>query len=73
MILSFPERVTRHNKERLMGNVINGQAVYPGANRIIKKDGRIFYLATDIERRKTNAKDLQFGDTVERHVIDRGM
>lgn len=81
-ILTFPERVTPFNIERLRQAVINGPDTYPGANfatvpEHVKKGGqpspggdgttKIFLRYGD--RRKI-AAGLKFGSVVERHLID---
>lgn len=38
-LLTFPERVSRHNIHRLRSRVINGVGKYPGANFVIYPDG----------------------------------
>jgi DNA-directed RNA polymerase III subunit RPC1 len=81
-ILTFPERITPFNINRLRAAVINGPDVYPGANfatvpEHVKKgalptpggDGttKIFLRYGD---RKKIAKSLKLGSVVERHLID---
>ena len=36
--LTYPERVNRHNLDRLRTAVRNGISVWPGAQHILKKD-----------------------------------
>lgn len=66
-ILTYPERVTDNNIERLRQTVRNG-IKYPGANFIKTKSGFTKSLQYgDIDRM---ADQLRIGDVVERHLID---
>ena len=38
-VLTYPERVTRHNLEKLRQRVINGVSQWPGANFVIMPEG----------------------------------
>lgn len=38
-VLTYPEKVSRYNIEKLRGRVINGMTKHPGANFIILPDG----------------------------------
>lgn len=38
-VLTYPERVTLHNIDRLRKNVVNGLDVWPGARYVIKTNG----------------------------------
>lgn len=67
-ILTFPERVNRHNIHKLRQNVINGPFVHPGANYVTFQDGVKKYLKYG--NRKQIAADLKIGDIVERHLSD---
>ncbi|KAJ3007733.1 UNVERIFIED_CONTAM: hypothetical protein HDU68_003379, partial [Siphonaria sp. JEL0065] len=68
MVLTYPERVTDYNIERLKENVINGIEKHPGATYIT--------LASGIKRflkygdRKKLANELRVGDVVQRHLQD---
>ncbi len=66
-ILTFPERVTDVNIDRMRQTVINGP-VYPGARNLRLANGIIKNL--EYGDRKRMAKDLVVGDIVERHMID---
>ncbi|KAM0809086.1 putative DNA-directed RNA polymerase subunit [Seiridium cardinale] len=71
MNLTYPERVQRENIEKLRKCVINGPSVYPGAQGIIKQDGDLTYKQTlKFGDRTRQAKELRFGDVVERHLED---
>ena len=66
MNLTVPERVTTFNRNKLYKLIQNGSDVYPGAKTIIRKDGRMISL------KHVNTKEivLQYGDIVNRHLMD---
>ena len=75
--LSFPERVTDYNKDRLSQAIINGCDKYPGANFVIDPNGQTFQLKNMKEgRRQAIANQIYQepdGDlpwTVGRHAIN---
>jgi len=65
--LSYPERVNEYNIERLRKYILNGNT-YPGALRIITKEGKIKRIL-EINKEEI-AKQLSIGDVVERHLMD---
>jgi DNA-directed RNA polymerase beta' subunit len=65
MSIPFPETVTPDNYEKLSALVKNGRDIYPGVNKVVKKNG----VSYDIRYRNRPIK-LQYGDIVERHLID---
>jgi DNA-directed RNA polymerase beta' subunit len=65
MSIPFPETVTPDNYEKLTQLVKNGRDIYPGVNKVIKKNG----VSYDIRYRNRPIK-LQYGDIVERHLVD---
>jgi DNA-directed RNA polymerase beta' subunit len=65
MSIPFPETVTPDNYEKLTLLVKNGRDIYPGVNKIVKKNG----VSYDIRYRNRPIK-LQYGDIVERHLVD---
>ncbi|KAJ2723726.1 DNA-directed RNA polymerase III subunit C1 (rpo31) [Coemansia sp. Benny D115] len=66
-ILTYPEKVTPHNMERLKKLIRNGPNVYPGANSIqIGSTGQKRILISAI--RDNIANNLRLGDIVERHL-----
>ncbi len=68
-ILTVPMKVTQWNIEEARKYVLNGPFKWPGANYIIRPDGR----RTDLrffKDRKTLASSLAPGYIVERHLID---
>jgi DNA-directed RNA polymerase III subunit RPC1 len=67
--LTYPERVQRHNIEKLRKCVKNGANKHPGAQQIIKKDSD-HKISLKFARLENEAKNLQIGDIVERHLED---
>lgn len=65
MNLTFPERVTAYNIDRLYALVQNGPEKYPGAKSVVR-DGRSIGL------KLIDLKSLQLyeGDIVNRHLLD---
>jgi len=61
-ILTFPERVTRNNKERMKKLVENGPEHYPGATCLHKKNG----IAYDLSRKRNFS--VEIGDVVDRFI-----
>ncbi|RLG29940.1 DNA-directed RNA polymerase subunit A', partial [Methanosarcinales archaeon] len=68
MKLTIPERVTEWNIEYLKEFVKRGPKEYPGANYIIRPDGRRKKI-TD-ETKEQLLEELQPGFIVERHLMD---
>ncbi|THY61291.1 beta and beta-prime subunits of DNA dependent RNA-polymerase [Aureobasidium pullulans] len=70
--MTYPERVTRYNIEKLRGCVLRGKKKHPGANFIVKKDGqrKVLEIMERIGRLEQAASELQIGDVVERHLED---
>ncbi|KAH3683384.1 hypothetical protein WICPIJ_005642 [Wickerhamomyces pijperi] len=68
-VLTYPEKCTRYNKEKLQKLILNGPTVHPGANYLLKKneDARRNLRYGD---RVKLAKQLHYGDVVERHIED---
>lgn len=66
MNLTFPEKVTPFNRDKLYKFIQNGADVYPGAKTIVRADGRMISL------KHVNTKELVLynGDTVNRHIMD---
>ena len=71
-ILTFPERVTTHNKKLLLKLIKNGPDEWPGANRVVVMDSEgnkefdLKYSKFDFLK-----KNLKMGDIVHRHIFDR--
>ncbi len=68
MKLSVPERVNEWNITYLKKFVENGPDKYPGANYIIRPDGKKKKI-TD-ETKEASLEEIQPGYTVERHLLD---
>ncbi|KAG2499255.1 hypothetical protein HYH03_002834 [Edaphochlamys debaryana] len=68
VVLTYPERVTRHNMDKLRQRVLNGISTWPGANFVVSPDGDKQFLKFG-DRRKI-AAELKVGYTVERHLED---
>jgi DNA-directed RNA polymerase II subunit RPB1 len=64
--LTFPERVTQYNRDKLYKLVQNGADIYPGAKTVVKADGRMVSL------KHVNTKEIVLynGDIVNRHLLD---
>ncbi|EGG07581.1 uncharacterized protein MELLADRAFT_47986 [Melampsora larici-populina 98AG31] len=76
-VLTYPERVTAHNLDRLRQCIRNGPDVHPGANYLIASGAPgTAGAATQFKRslrfgnRNQIANTLRMGDTVERHLHD---
>jgi DNA-directed RNA polymerase subunit A' len=68
MHLTMPERVTEWNKDYLVQFIENGPKKYPGANYVIKEDGRRKTITA--ETKDEILEELEEGFIVERHMID---
>lgn len=64
--LTFPERVTAFNRDKLYKLIQNGADTYPGAKTIVRSDGRMISL------KHVNTKEIVLynGDIVNRHLLD---
>lgn len=69
MVMTYPERVSRYNIEKLRQCVRNGPDVHPGANLIRLRDNS-FVKSLAFGDREIAAKNLRIGDVVERHMED---
>lgn len=69
MILTYPERVTDYNKEKLQRLVMNGAKKFPGANYLTKAN-ETMKRSLRYGRLNDIAANLQVGDIVERHLED---
>lgn len=67
--MTYPERVHFTNIEAMRRAVRNGHKVWPGANGVLKKDGD-YKINLKFGDREKIAKDLKYGDVVERHLVD---
>ncbi len=68
MKLTVPERVTEWNFEYLKGFVKNGPKKYPGANYIVRPDGKKKKITS--ETKEQLLEELEVGYMVERHLIN---
>lgn len=66
--LSVPETVNEWNMEYLKKFVTNGPGKYPGANYVVRPDGKRKKI-TD-ETKEAALEELQPGYVVERHLLD---
>jgi DNA-directed RNA polymerase III subunit RPC1 len=69
MILTYPERVNKANIKFLQKLVMNGPDKHPGANFLLQR-GSDMKKFLKFGNREKIAKELKFGDIVERHLID---
>ncbi|KAG8374810.1 hypothetical protein BUALT_Bualt10G0034300 [Buddleja alternifolia] len=67
-ILTYPERVSHHNIEKLRQCIRNGPNKYPGAKFIRHPDGTEISLM--FSSRKRHADELKYGYIVDRHLED---
>jgi DNA-directed RNA polymerase III subunit RPC1 len=67
--LTYPEKVSQYNIEKLRRLVETGPEEWPGANYVMKKDTD-FKKYLKFGNRKLVAADLSEGDIVERHLED---
>lgn len=65
-LLTYPERVSCHNIEKLRECVLNGPNEYPGAKLVRYPDGTSRYLGGDYRKRVADL--LQPGCVVDRHL-----
>ncbi|MBI2151311.1 DNA-directed RNA polymerase subunit A', partial [Candidatus Woesearchaeota archaeon] len=68
MYLTIPEKVTEWNLAYLKKYVENGPKKYPGANYVIKADGKRKTITE--ETKQEIIDELVVGSIVERHLID---
>lgn len=69
-ILTYPEKCTRYNREKLQQLILNGPDVHPGANYLLingENEGR---RNLKFGRRDKLAENLKYGDVLERHIND---
>ncbi|XP_073009025.1 DNA-directed RNA polymerase III subunit 1 isoform X1 [Typha latifolia] len=67
-VLTYPERVSYYNIEKLRQCIRNGPNKHPGANFIILPDGTKLHLK--YVDKKIAASELKYGYIVERHLED---
>lgn len=69
-ILTFPDRVTPHNIEKLRSAVRNGTDIHPGANFISSGGPTGFKKFLKFGDKEAMAARLSVGDIVDRHLRD---
>ena len=69
-ILTIPERITEWNIEEMKEIVIRGPDQHPGANYVIRSDGRRIDLRF-VKNRNAVADTLEPGFIIERHLKDK--
>ena len=69
-IMTYPERVSRYNIEKLRVRVRNGPDIHPGANQIRMAGDDGFVKSLAFGDRDRAATTLKVGDVVERHMED---
>lgn len=67
--MTYPERVSRYNIDKLRIRVKNGANKWPGANYVSKKDQNIKQFLK-YGKPSLHAENLRIGDVVERHLED---
>ncbi|GMH93134.1 hypothetical protein TrST_g13733 [Triparma strigata] len=70
--MTFPERVTRYNIEKLRQCIRNGPELHPGANHVRSrgKNGKVQKRSLQYGNREETANLLRVGDVVDRHMED---
>lgn len=66
-LLTIPERINKFNLDEMKTLIVNGPDIHPGANYIIRPDGRRIDLRFPKDR-KTIADSVEIGYEVERHL-----
>ncbi|MEM2025424.1 MAG: DNA-directed RNA polymerase subunit A', partial [Desulfurococcaceae archaeon] len=67
-VLTIPERITSWNIDFMRRLILNGPDKWPGANYIIRPDGR--KISLKYVDRKVAAESIEAGFVVERHILD---
>lgn len=68
--LTYPEKVSRYNVDKLRARVRNGPKTWPGANYVMKQE-QGFKQFLRYGSLSLIAENLQIGDVVERHLEDK--
>lgn len=68
-VLTYPEKCTRYNRQKLQKLILNGPNVHPGANYVLKQN-EVAKRNLKFGDRVKLAKNLRIGDVVERHIED---
>jgi len=67
--LTFPEKVTKYNIDKLKSYILNGYDNWPGAKSVKKGDGDSIKNLKHVDLNKI-IEELQIGDIVNRHLVD---
>ena len=67
--LTFPEKVTKYNIDRLKLYILNGYDNWPGAKSVKKGEEDSIKNLKHVDLNKI-VEELQYGDIVNRHLID---
>lgn len=70
--LSFPETVNAYNIDKMRILVQNGPFNYPGAKSIRKLNGKLYALV-DQTQCEQMSKSLEYGDIVNRNLVDNDL
>ncbi|MEW6063053.1 MAG: DNA-directed RNA polymerase subunit A' [Nanoarchaeota archaeon] len=68
MELTIPQKVTAWNIKTLKRFIENGPSNYPGANYVVRPDGRKKQITKETQQQLL--EELQLGYIVERHLVD---
>ncbi|TWU70409.1 hypothetical protein ED733_000032 [Metarhizium rileyi] len=68
--MTYPEKVQRHNIQKLQTCIRNGPNIWPGAQCVLKKSDGGYKISLQFANTEKVARELIFGDTVERHIED---
>jgi len=66
-ILTVPERITAHNIDEMNALIMKGPEQHPGANYVIRKDGRRIDLRF-VKNREVITESIEPGFIIERHL-----
>ena len=67
--LTFPEKVTKYNIDKLKSYILNGYDTWPGAKSVKKGDEDSIKNLKHVDLNKI-VEELQIGDIVNRHLVD---
>lgn len=68
--MTYPEKVQRQNMEKLRERIRNGPDTWPGAQCVLKQGDGGYKISLKFANAETVARELTFGDVVERHIED---
>ena len=67
--LTFPEKVTKYNIDKLKSYILNGYDMWPGAKSVKKGEEDSIKNLKHVDLNKI-VEELQIGDIVNRHLVD---